>query len=175
MDAMNAPIRRKKSGVNSTDFEMGQKPNIELTLDKTPEVPQIEAIHASTLVDGKVEALAFNEEPIEVLIYPSSEENAPLVVDCWVNGRGAEVFTNGAWHSMGCLPVGIRVITRRKYAEVLLRAKRDKIQTHHEDSTVERPKNTVTRVSSSVANIQVVHDNNPKGIEWVRRMMAQPG
>lgn len=69
----------------------------------------------------------------------------------------------------------MNVITRRKYAEVLMRAKRDTISTQHEDAVVERPKNVVNRSSSAVANLQIVRDNNPKGIEWVRRLMAQPG
>lgn len=175
MDAANVPTRRRASGVESTNFDMGQKPSIDLSLDKTPEVPAIEAIHADALVDGKAEALAFNEEPVEIMIYPSAETNAPLVVDCWVNGRGAEIFTNGKWVQAGCLPVGMNVITRRKYAEVLMRAKRDTISTQHEDAVVERPKNVVNRSSSAVANLQIVRDNNPKGIEWVRRLMAQPG
>src|SRR5574343_968834 len=98
MDAQNAPIRRRREGVSSDQFEMGQKPPIDmgeaLPGAKPPEVPAIEAIHAETLVDGRVEALAFNEEPVEVMVYPSSEENAPLTVPCWVNGRGAEIFQN---------------------------------------------------------------------------------
>ena len=179
MDAQNAPIRRRREGVDSTQFEMGQKPPIDLGEAvpgaKPPEVPAIEAIHADALVDGRAEALAFNEEPVEVMIYPSSEENAPLTVPCWVNGRGAEVFLNGKWTVMGHLPVGVKLITRRKYAEVLLRAKRDKISTEHQGTEVERPTNRVSRISSAVANIQIVNDRNPKGIEWVRRCMAQPG
>ena len=81
MDAANVPTRRRASGVESTNFDMGQKPSIDLSLDKAPEVPAIEAIHADALVDGKAEALAFNEEPVEIMIYPSAETNAPLVVD----------------------------------------------------------------------------------------------
>jgi len=179
MDAQNAPIRRRQASVESTQFPLGQKDPIDmgeaLPGAKAPEVPAIEAIHAEALVDGRAEALAFNEEPVEVMVYPSSEENAPLTVPCWVNGRGAEVFQNGRWNVLGFLPVGLRVITRRKYAEVLLRAKKDKISTDHQGTEVERPQNKVHRVSSAVANIQVITDKNPKGVEWVRRCMAQPG
>lgn len=179
MDANNAPIRRRREGVESAQFDMGQKPPIDMGEAvpgaARPEVPAIEAVHAEALVDGRAEQLAFNEEPVEVMIYPSSEENAPLTVPCWVNGRGAEVFLNGKWQSLGHLPVGVRLITRRKYAEVLLRAKKDKISTDHQGTEVERPQNKVHRISSAVANIQIVNDRNPKGIEWVRRCMAQPG
>ena len=179
MDAQNAPIRRRRAGVESAEFPMGQKDDIDLG-EATPgaarpEVPAIEAIHAEALIDGRAEQLAFNEEPVEVMVYPSSEENAPLTVPCWVNGRGAEVFQNGRWNVLGFLPVGVNVITRRKYAEVLLRAKKDKISTDHQGTEVERPQNKVRRVSSAVANIQVITDRNPRGIEWVRRCMAQPG
>ena len=179
MDAQNAPIRRRQGGVDSTQFEMGQKPAIDMGEAvpgaKAPVVPAIEAIHADVLIDGRAEALAFNEEPVEVMVYPSSEENAPQSIPCWVNGRGAEVFKAGRWHTLGHLPVGVRLITRRKYAEVLLRSKKDKISTDHQGTEVERPQNKVHRISSAVANIQIVSDNNPKGIEWVRRCMAQAG
>lgn len=175
MDAINAPVRRRRQETSSANFEMGQKPDIDMDAETAPEVPDIEAIHAETLVNGHAETLKFNEEPVEVVIYPSQEENAPRTVDCWVNGRGAEVFMNGKWVVLGCLPVGVNVITRRKYAEVLLRAKRDRVTTEHQGTEVERPHNTVRRISSAVANIQIVSDRNPKGIEWVRRCMAQPG
>lgn len=174
MDAQNAPIRRRMPGTSSESFPMGQKEDIDLPDGKTPEVPPIDAIHADALVDGRAEALAFNEEPVEIMIYPSSEENAPLTVPCWVNGRGAEVLMGSRWVPMGHLPVGQQLVTRRKYAEVLLRAKRDKVSTDHQGTEVERPQNKVHRISSAVANIQIVRDNNPKGIEWVRRCMAQP-
>lgn len=179
MDAQNAPIRRRREGVSSDQFDLGQKSPIDMGEAVPgagrPEVPAIEAIHAEALIDGRAEALAFNEEPVEVMVYPSSEENAPLTVPCWVNGRGAEVYQNGRWNVLGFLPVGVRLITRRKYAEVLLRAKKDKISTDHQGTEVERPQNKVHRVSSAVANIQVIRDNNPKSVEWVRRCMAQPG
>ncbi len=178
MDAQNAPIRRRRQGVDSTNFDMGQKDDINLgdaaPGAEPPKVPPIEAIHAETLVDGRLEALAFNEEPVEIMIYPSSEENAPLSVPVWVNGRGAEVLMQNKWYPMGHLPVGQRLVTRRKYAEVLLRAKRDKVSTEHQGTEVERPQNRVSRVSSAVANISVLRDDNPKGIEWMRRCMAQP-
>ena len=187
MDANNAPIRRRREGVESAKFEMGQKPPIDMGEAvpgaARPEVPAIEAVHAEALIDGRAEQLAFGkmterdvvDEVVNMEVYPSSEENAPLTVPCWVNGRGAEVFLNGKWQSLGHLPVGVRLITRRKYAEVLLRAKKDKITTDHQGTEVERPQNKVHRISSAVANIQIVNDRNPKGIEWVRRCMAQPG
>ena len=107
------------------------------------------------------------------MIYPSSEENAPKAIECWVNGKGAELYNDGKWHTIGAIPVGFNVITRRKYAEVLLRARRDKVMTMHDGTEVERPQNRVSRSSSAVANIQIVTDNNPRGIEWLRRCMAQ--
>ena len=174
MDAINAPIRRRKYA-ESTNFDMGQKPDIDMGLDKEPKVPPIESIHAEALNDGNLEALKFNEEPVEVMVYPSSEENAPKAIECWVNGKGAELFNDGKWHTIGAIPVGFNVITRRKYAEVLLKARRDKITTSHDGTEVERPNNRVIRGSSAVANIQIVTDNNPRGMEWLRRCMAQAG
>lgn len=175
MDAQNVPVRRQRKETVSGDFPMGQKPDIDLPEDRRPEVPDVEAVHAEALLNGQPAKLAFNEEAIEIIIYPSQEANAPTSVPCWVNGRGAEVFINGGWHALGYLPVGKRLITRRKFAEVLLSAKRDMIKTVHEGSEVERPNNRISRISSAVANIVVTHDANPKGVEWIRRLMGQPG
>ena len=75
-----------------------------------------------------LDELAFMEEPVTIRLEPSAEKNAPAWFPASVNGEGAEVLQpDGRWLHMaeGYLPVGRRVTTKRKYVEVLLRAKID--------------------------------------------------
>lgn len=171
MDAQNAPIRRPPKTLESADFQIGQKGPVDLEGPREQIITALE----TPFNDEMATQLAFNEEPIEILIHPSSEKDAPLVIDCWVNGKGAEVFMNGAWHALGWLPVNKRVITRRKYVELLLKCKVDTIHTDVEDATVENPSNRINRVTSSKCLLQILHDKNPKGGEWMRSVMASNG
>jgi len=173
--AINTPVRRAQKETLSADMPLGQKPDIVLPDVGPVNREQVITTLEEPLVDDYAAALKFAEEPVTVMIHPKQEANAPIVVDCWVNGRGAEVLMNGQWVVFNCLPVGKPVVTKRKYVEALLRSKIDTINTIHEDATVERPDNRVSRITSSNAVMSIIGDNNPKGAEWIRRLMAQPG
>lgn len=171
--AANSPVRRPAPEVSSTDMPIEQKPKIIMADDGPVNRESIITSLETPLADEYAELLKFGEEPITILINPSQERNAPVVVDCWVNGKGAEVFINGKWMVFNCLPVGKMVVTRRKYVEVLLRSKRDTVNTIVDDATVETPRNEIHRVTSSNVTLQVIGDTSPKGAEWMRRLMRQ--
>ena len=57
---------------------------------------------ATTLEKDYADQLKMAEDPVTIIIHPSQEKNPPQVVDCWVNGRGAEVFVNGKWTVFNC-------------------------------------------------------------------------
>jgi len=172
-DALNTPVRRRaQRELNSADMPIGQKPDI--VFRDGEEIPreQIIVADATTLEKDYADQLKMAEDPVTIIIHPSQEKNPPQVVDCWVNGRGAEVFVNGKWTVFNCLPVNTRVTTKRKYVEVLCRAKIDTINTMVEDATVENPANRISRATSSRASFSVLEDRNPKGAEWLRSVMA---
>lgn len=172
MDAKRQYVRKAQPEFSNADFPVGQNPGVSLELDEPLQRTQIIETMETPLEKEYAEALRFAEEPVTIYIHPSGDKNPPLVVDCWVNGRGAEVFVNGEWHVFNCLPVGKQVTTRRKYVEVLARSKIETINTQHEDATVERPKNILQRSMSSRCTFQIIGDDNPKGREWIRRLMA---
>ena len=120
------------------------------------------------------DALQFMEEPLAIRIEPSSEDNPPLYIDCWVNGKGCEIFDarTRQWLAVGAFPVGKIVVTRRKYVEVLARAKRIKVKTLIVDPTAERPENRVQRTVSQHATFSVIEDRNPKGAAWLRSIVG---
>lgn len=120
-----------------------------------------------------IEALAFAEEPVKIVLNPSSEKNAATSFPVWVNGKGAEVFQNGRWDEIGYLPVGRPIIIKRKVLEVIIRAKLDAVTTTHDDATVERPINRINRATSAVHSYSILEDKNPMGQAWAIEMIRR--
>lgn len=153
-----------RAPLNTADVKIEQAPPIENPQDR---LNQIVAGDETILEDkDHAERLAMGEDAVTIMINPSNEENAPTSYPVWVNGKGGEVFLNGQWLPMTYLPVGVELITKRKYVEVLARAKTDNIRTVHDSANVERPRNTVQRTTSAVANFTVLEDKNPRGPAW---------
>lgn len=172
MDAVNAPIRRTRKEVTNSDLPIEQRDTLDIT--NSLEHENIIVSEGSLQSDFAMQ-LAFNEEPVEILIQPGNERFPAKVADCWVNGRGAEVFLRGKWESLGYLPVGMPVITKRKYVECLANSKVDNIQTDHGDMNDKDPQNLVVVNTSAKTNFTVISDKNPLGREWLSRLMRQRG
>lgn len=122
-------------------------------------------------------ALAFMEDEMTIRIEPSDEEHAPTVVDCWVNGKGAEVKDpiTGKWMELNCLPIGGVIITKRKYVEVLARSRSDRVVAHEENNRPENGKDgwKVDRRTQRKTLFSVIHDPSPMGHEWLTRLYAE--
>lgn len=179
-DAINAPMRRARREVNSADMPIEQMDDLSLALgemDPLDRVRELEPVDPEVLNKQYAEALSFMEEPIHVMVQPmtTGERNPPIVVDCWVNGKGAEVFVNGRWHEFNCLPIGKPVVTKRKYVEALMGAKTTTIETPEDTPFAGELQQRIVRHTAAKVNIQILGDRNPMGIEWVRRIMAQQG
>lgn len=123
------------------------------------------------------DALAFNEEPVTILISPSSEKNAPTSYPVWNNGKGAEVLIKGQWQEWKYLPVNVVLTTKRKYVESLLRAKMDRVETivpNPGDPDLERfPGGKLLRFTSGLCTFSIIEDKNPAGAEWAMRIRQQ--
>lgn len=179
-DAISQPTRRARREQHSSDFQtqnpadIVQDPNADF--EREPDIV-VEA-DRDALNKEYLKALEFAEEPVTIVISPSSDKDAPIWQECWVNGKGAEIFANGKWMpnwpgtAPGYLPVGVELTTKRKYVEVMLRKRVDRVQTQHEspEQGVD-PVNRITRQIVPQAMLSVVHDGNPKGSEWMRRIM----
>jgi hypothetical protein len=151
-----------RTALNTADVKIDQKVDIVDEKDRADEI-----VEASLTEIGKkeyLERLAMGEEPVTIFIEPSAEENAPHSYYCSVNGRGAECLgPDGLWHPVDWVPVGVLLIMKRKYVEVLVRAKKDKITTDYGKVGEENPHNRIVRLTSSVANVQIMKDDNPRG------------
>lgn len=160
-------VRNPRAELHTEQIGVQQKPTVETRADIDTEI-----VTATTgLGKGYAADLAFGEDPVTIRIERSSEKHAAPMIDCWVNGKGAEVLTSRGWIELGYLLVGVPLTTKRKYVEVLARAKHDTINTKVEDATVENPKNEIERYSSSRAPFSVIKDENPRGAEWLTNLV----
>jgi hypothetical protein len=165
--------RRQSKEVHTSDMGVGQQPTVDLDARlENPEPETIEPVQGF-LSKNYAEDLAFNEQPVKIRLEPSSEKFAPRVADGWVNGVGIEVLMNGKWVALGYIPVGQVVVTKRKYVEVLARAKHDSVTTQVVETPGEDPRNYAHRFTSVKYPFSVIEDRSPNGSDWLQRLIAE--
>jgi len=162
MDASNQPSRRGRREVHTSDMLIGQKPDILIPTDGvfTRDAEEI------ALPDGPVdmtyaEALAFAEEPVTIRLEHSSDKFAPKQIDFYVQGVCEWV------------PVGVPYTLKRKFVEVIARCKPDDITTETGNTNDENPMNRIQRYTRSKYPFSVLRDDNPKGFEWLTKVMQE--
>ena len=155
---------RGRREVHTGTMDVGQQPAIILpNLDETL-VREPEAIASvdTPLQSDYYKELAFMEEPVTIRLEKSSEKNAPMLVDVHVNGR------------VEWIPVGRPYTVARKYVEVLARSKPIDIQTEHDSPmSGQDPQNRIIRNTRTMHPFSVVRDDNPKGFDWLTRVMME--
>lgn len=118
--------------------------------------------------------LAFNEEPIKIIINPSTHKNAASIMENWSNGIRAEQWINNQWLQVGDLPVSKPITVKRKIVEHIVRARVMSVNTIHEEPPVASPRNELIRTSSNVHSFSILHDPNPRGAAWLEMIYARP-
>lgn len=159
--------------LNNTDTKIEQKGVI---VDEVLERGTIVRADES-LMKAIADDLAFNEQPVTIVIHRSSEKNSPDSYYCGVNGECPEVMRNGKWARWPThyLPVDTRLTIKRKFVEVLVRAKADNIETWHQ-APAEADQNTghirqrLTPRTSAFATISIIEDKDPRGGAWLTEM-----
>lgn len=165
-EAINNPVRARRS-VTNTDFEQKQLDVVDMDGGSGQQIIETDT---GVLFDDALAQLAFNEEPVTIIIARGTERYAPEMVQCWVNGKGAEVLSGGKWITLSWLPTAKEVTTKRKYVEVLLRSKPINYTTEvtqYKDHEI----NEARPHLSSAHTISVIADRNPLGREWLNRVM----
>lgn len=125
-------------------------------LDK-PDIQVIEGPRAKQ----KADELAFMEEPVTVKVLESNSESDGALVTIGVNGRNQNFIR------------GQDITVKRKYVEGLARAK--PVGYRNEEYTMEDgtrsfryPKRQGLRFP-----FQVIRDDNPRGADWLRKILAE--
>jgi hypothetical protein len=124
--------------------------------------------------EAYLQELAFYEEPVTIVINPSTHKNAASIFENWSNGRGAEMLVNGQWQIIKDLPVGKPITIKRKIVEQIIRARVMNVQTIHEEPPVPSPRNEIIRTASHVHSFSILRDNSPRSQEWLEMAYARP-
>ena len=156
-----------RTALHSDDIKIEQKPDI--SDDPAMRTGDIVVAHQLPSKDYADE-LAFNEEPVTIRLNPSSDKNASSHYPVWVNGKGCEIFQNGRWMECAYLPVSRNVTIKRKYLEVIIRAKIDSLHTEVSEPESETPRNNVQRFTSPVHSFDIIEDKNPRGSAWIMEL-----
>jgi len=138
--------------------------------DRKPDIVIGERITMANINDDYADELAFNEEPVTIRIEPSSDKNAAAHVPLWINGRGGEVLLQGQWVPCGYLPVNTVLTTKRKYVEVLMRAKIDTVNTDVIEEQGKDPVNKVKRFTTAAHTFSIIKDKNPLSQAWLTEL-----
>ncbi len=168
---------RQAVNFHTEDHKIDPKPAINLDEDREPEI--VEAGEDVLRDKAYADELAFNEEPVTVRLEPSAEKNAATRFPIWNNGKGCEVWMNGRWVEMPYIPVGVVITIKRKYVEILARAKFDRVDTgrteveHLKDDS--QPNNIIQRVTSAASAFSIINDPNPRGVAWLTALYRRNG
>ncbi len=113
------------------------------------------------LPDDYADALAFMEEKIVVIINEDNDPNAENPIQVAVNGRNQFFFR------------GHPQEVRRKYVEVLARAKRTRIATPEVTDASGARTNLIRQHTTLRYPFNVVSDPNPKGQAWLKAVLSE--
>jgi hypothetical protein len=170
-------MARQQREITPDDLRLPQKAPLDITHGvASVEREQIQlldrALNQSTKSPGKglpseeeLAELAFNEEYIEVrLEMPQSvgDDNKPVAAWGPFGVRGRQVWLR---------PGEIETI-QRKYVEVILRSQPFRVQTEVIKGQGQE-QNLLHRYVSRRCPLTIVHDPNPRGAEWARRIVME--
>jgi hypothetical protein len=105
--------------------------------------------------------MMFLEEPVTVNIAETNEEGAENPVVLHVNGRAVAVLR------------GQDTTIRRKYVELMLRAKPEGIKTRMTRDGNGDVKNHIDKTRSLKYPFSIIRDQNPRGLAWARKVRSE--
>lgn len=126
----------------------------------TLEVEPLEVIQGPGF-ENREEELKFMEDRLTILIHPSTDKNAEMLIPVGVNGR------------MCYVPRNKKVLIARKYVERLARAKEEGV-TQNVKAETPMEVNRLTINSAQKYPFIILHDPDPvKGPLWFQKVSAE--
>lgn len=158
---MANPKRKLATKLATGEERIGQERPVTIALEGPAAFDQ-EPIQ---VVDGpaamaKADELAFMEEMVTIEVHESTDPNAENPVQVGINGR------------MVYIPRGVTVMVRRKYVERLARAKMESYKQALTEADPVKFNTLAQRVALTYGF--VVHKDTPRGVDWLRHILAQP-
>lgn len=160
-DAKNNPVARQFAQSELASTELPKRTLDTLTDDPDSDRGEILIADASAAGDYAAD-LAFMEERVTILLHRGREKNAPTAEMVGVNGV------------IKWIPVDTPVTIERKFVENLARAQPMNVNTRSGESDGDDLTfNRVERSLSSLVSFSVLEDKNPRGREWLTRVMRE--
>lgn len=151
-----------KREIYTDDFAVGQPKDIPLNQGAGVNLIGAQAIVTAAidpLNKNYLDELAFMEEPIEIMVAETTDENAENPVQVGVNG----VFI--------LLERGKPTICKRKFADALI-VKGSKVTTPEIFNPAGERSRAIRQTSALKYPFTIVRDDNPRSREWLQRRMA---
>jgi hypothetical protein len=126
----------------------------------------IEPVYNLIGASEKAAMLAFNEEEMIIQIHESTDENAEKYVYLAVNGIGPGPG-NIPW-----VPRGLPVKMKRKYVEVLCRARPVAYGSVERINALGERYIDYPRTSALRYPFSVIEDSNPRGAAWLKSLLS---
>lgn len=159
--------RRYNSSIEAAEQQVGQDASLDISqggslsdivrTDLKLE-SEVLTVGADGLDNSYAAQLAFMEEPVDVMVHESTDPNAEPLVDTYCNGT-PQRFVRGQTQTV-----------KRKFVEILARAKQTSIQTRT-DITSDSVFNRVNKHTALRYPFSVVSDSNPKGVAWLQSVL----
>lgn len=153
----------RNTGIEAAEQQIGQKTYVDMagqgdarSLDLSEQ--GVELVDGPALGDYAAE-LAFMEEPVEVIVHESNDPNAEPLVDLYCNGVPQRLIR------------GEPQTIKRKYVQILADARQVSMNT----VTRKDGENVINRINKHSAlryPFSVQLDRNPKGREWLKKILA---
>ena len=134
--------------------------NIPLTGDAALERSGFDIIDGPAAMK-KADELAFMEERVTIIVHETEDPNAENPVSVTVNGRNQFIFR------------GQPIDVKRKFVERLARAKKTGYRQHLDDTSDPVRYNKLYTTTGITYPFSVIHDPNPRGMDWLRKIMAE--
>lgn len=160
-------IYERNKSIDAAEQTIGQSPSVDIPvtgsldgLRRPDQGLESEIVPVSaTGLDDYAAQLAFMEEPVDVMVHETTDPNEQMLVDVYCNGI-PQRFIRGQVQTV-----------KRKYVEILARAKQTSIST----KTVTTDSDVINRIDKHTAlryPFSVVRDSNPRGAAWLKSVLA---
>lgn len=148
--------------VNAAEQQVGQESSLLMpsTGNIIREERTIEVV-TQPMQGDSLDELAFMEELVEVMVHDSTDENAENPVQTACNGTNQFFWRNQPQ------------VVRRKYVEILARAKTTSISTREATDMNGDRTMRIGKASALRYPFSVIRDENPRGSAWLRAILAQ--
>jgi len=150
---------RRNKVVDTDNMHVGQSIDRKIDEIRSDFSQTVEPIE-KPLHDDYMKELAFMEEPVTIIVHETTDDNEPNPVQVGCNGKFVAFFR------------GQPTTVKRKFVDCLI-VKKTTVATPEITNGAGERTFTIKSRSALKYPFQIVEDKNPKGVEWLRRRMAE--